>query len=302
MNKQEEKNFLDYCKSKNYPRQTILFEYFLKNIFDAIEKRDETQRAKQPLHLPYTALFHLFMYAGLINHFEIKKGARSILTYFPEWFLEIKMDLGCYVHWLPRVDFKYSPFLSFVHTNNGFSRRTTYFSPDEDLAVRICFGLPVNCRWNKDELTELILSQDEIAEIKNDFDASLEILLQKTKNWPIKSLKNVKAFSTVGFLNFLALPPDLFKQILDGSTSPSIDLSCYDDIFLVMEKALQSRIKEQYSFIDLPCQPLMLQSPEHDYFISGIMDEIMLSAPQNASLVCNKMHKNRYVYLKKLEQ
>lgn len=291
MKQQEKEQFLGYCKTKRYPRQAILFEYFLKSLFSQIEQNHKMQMTKYSIGLWSISSFHLFMYVVLMNHFETKKEcARSILTYFPQWFIDVKLGLYYYARWLLSLDLEYTPLLSFVRTNEGWCRRIKPLTADEDFAIRLNFGLPQNCNWNKDELIELMFSQDEIAEIKNDFDLSVKSLLQKTENWTIEFWRNKRAFSILGFCPFLTLPSDLFKQFLCGSHYFEHDLSCYHDMFLVMDKVLQSA-----DFINLPSQSLMVDSPECYNFI----EEIMLSMQQNNALVFNNM-KNLGIYWKKL--
>lgn len=287
MNKQEKENFLDYCKTKRYPRQAVLFEYFLENLFSQIEQNQETRITEPPICLPHISSFHLFMYAGLINHFETKKEyTHSILTYFPRWILDIKPEWWYYAGWLPAIDMRHAPFLSFVHTNKGLCRRTKPLTADEDLAIRISFGLPENCNWSQKELIELIFSQDEIAEIKNDFDAALKMLLRKIENWPIKFLRNTQAFSTLGFCNLLALPSDLCKQILCSSSYYKIDLSSCYDIFLVTDKVLQNANE----FINLP-SPGLVKTSSND-----LVDKFMFLYQDN-SLILDKLYRNLFIYL-----
>ena len=290
--KQEEKElFLGYCRTHRYPRQAILFEYFLKSLFSQIEQNNKKQMTEQSICLPSISLLHLFMYVVLMNHFETKKEcSRSILTYFPQWFIDIKLGLNYYARWFLSLDLGEAPLLSFVLTYEGWCRRTEPLIADEDFAIQLSFGLPQNCDWNKDELTELMFSQDEIAEIKNDFDLSIKSLLQKTENWPIEFWRNKRAFSLLGFFPFLTLSSGLFERILDVSYYSGRDLYCSYDMFVVMDKVLQST-----DFINLPSQSLMVNSPECDNFIK----KIMLSMQQNNALIFNKMKTNMSIYWQK---
>ena len=292
MKQQEKDKFLRYCMMKQYPRQSILFEYFLTSLFHQIEQNHKTQMTEQSFGLPSISSLHLFMYVVLMNHFETKKEcSRSILTYFPQWFIDVKSGLNYYARWLLSLDLAQAPLLSFVRTNDGWCRRIKPLTADDDLSIRLSFGLPQNCDWNKDELIELMFSQDEIAEIKNDFDLSIKSLLQKTENWPIEFWRNKRAFSVLGFCPFLTLPSDLFERILRDSHYLGRDLNCHHDIFVVMDKVLQNA-----DFINLPPQSLMVNSLECDDFIK----KIMLSMQQDNALIFDNMKTNMSIYWKKL--
>lgn len=103
MEKQEQKNFLSYCGQKRYPRQVILFDYFLDQLFKNIE---QNQKIREPLCLPHTTIFHLFMYVGLVNYFEVNKESEpSLLTSFPQWLLKFKPYCDMYARWVPTEDF-----------------------------------------------------------------------------------------------------------------------------------------------------------------------------------------------------
>lgn len=291
MKQKEKEKFLGYCKTHRYPRQAILFEYFLKSLFSQIEKNNKMQMTGQLFCLSSISSFHLFMYVVLMNHFEINKEcSRSILTYFPQWFIDVKTGLNYYARWLLSLDLAHAPLLSFVRTNDGWCRRIKPLTADDDLSIRLSFGLPQNCDWNKDELIELMFSQDEIAEIKNDFDLSVKALLQKTENWSIEFWRNKRAFSVLGFCPFLTLSSGLFERILCSAHYWGHDFGCNQDVLLVMDKVLQSE-----DFINLPSQSLLVNSPECDDFIK----KIMLSMQQDNALVFDNMKTNTSIYWKK---
>ena len=156
MEKQEQKNFLSYCGQKRYPRQVILFDYF--QLFKNIE---QNQKIREPLCLPHTTIFHLFMYVGLVNYFEVNKESEpSLLTSFPQWLLEFKPYCDMYARWVPTEDFICCPFLSFVHSREGICRRTSPLSQTEDKAIRICLGLSNDCCWRTEELMKLVFSYE----------------------------------------------------------------------------------------------------------------------------------------------
>lgn len=158
MEKQEQKNFLSYCGQKRYPRQVILFDYFLDQLFKNIE---QNQKIREPLCLPHTTIFHLFMYVGLVNYFEVNKESEpSLLTSFPQWLLEFKPYCDMYARWVPTEDFICCPFLSFVHSREGICRRTSPLSQTEDKAIRICLGLSNDCCWRTEELMKLVFSYE----------------------------------------------------------------------------------------------------------------------------------------------
>ena len=291
MKQEEKEKFLGYCRTHRYPRQAILFEYFLTSLFSQIEQKHKTQMTEQSICLPFISLLHLFMYVVLMNHFEIKKEcSRSILTYFPQWFIDVKSGLNYYARWLLSLDLAQAPLLSFVRTNEGLCHRTKPLTTDEDLAIRLSFGIPQNVDWNKDELIELMFSQDEIAEIKNDFDLSIKSLLQKTENWPIEFWRNKRAFSVLGFCPFLTLPSNLFERILCDSHYLRCDLDCHHDMFVVMDKVLQNA-----DFINLPPQSLMVNSLECDDFIK----KTILSMLQDNARIFDNMKINMLIYEQK---
>ena len=135
-----------------------------------------------------------------------------------------------------------------------------------------------------------MFSQDEIAEIKNDFDLSIKSLLQKTENWPIEFWRNKRAFSVLGFCPFLTLPSVLFKQYLCNGNFLKHKLDYKHDIFLVMDKVLQNA-----SFINLPSQSLMVNSLECDDFIK----KTILSMLQDNARIFDNMKINMLIYEQK---
>lgn len=291
MEKQEQKNFLSYCGQKRYPRQVILFDYFLDQLFKNIE---QNQKIREPLCLPHTTIFHLFMYVGLVNYFEVNKESEpSLLTSFPQWLLEFKPYCDMYARWVPTEDFICCPFLSFVHSCEGICRRTSPLSQTEDKAIRICLGLSNDCCWRTEELMKLVFEYDDKVIRKTDFDASLQILWQHIENWPVQFLRKVRPFATLGFLAFLAMPQDLFSQVLTNSLLIRVELSKYYDLFLVMNKVLQdANMLKSHSFTNLSSQSLMECSIESDYFVNSFISLMQEDFP----LVFERMRKHQFIY------
>ena len=79
MKQQEKDKFLRYCMMKQYPRQSILFEYFLTSLFHQIEQNHKTQMTEQSFGLPSISSLHLFMYVVLMVH-RRKIGIKLLCT------------------------------------------------------------------------------------------------------------------------------------------------------------------------------------------------------------------------------
>jgi len=97
----------------------------------------------------------------------------------------------------------------------------------------------------------------------------------------------------LGFLAFLAMPQDLFSQVLTNSLPIRVDLSKYYDLFLVMNKVLQdANMMKSHSFTNLSSQSLMEYSIESDYFVNSFISLMQEDFP----LVFEKMRKHLFIY------
>lgn len=118
---------------------------------------------------------------------------------------------------------------------------------------------------------KLVFEYDDKVIRKTDFDASLQILWQHIENWPVQFLKS-SSLCDVGIFSFLAMPQDLFSQVLTNSLPIRVDLSKYYDLFLVMNKVLQdANMMKSHSFTNLSSQSLMEYSIESDYFVNSFI-------------------------------
>ena len=295
MKQQDKEKFLARFRQKRYPRQAILFEYFLDDLFVRIETREGLWKTEQ-FYLPQTVAFHLFMYVCLT---DVKREANHhLLDFFPDWCLEIKPALNCYARWLPTPDLLNCPQLSFERDVKGFYRRSC-LTDLTDRAIRFNFGLSADCFWSKEELMKTAFAQDELAEVKPGFDKALDILWQTIENWPLKFLQTVRPFSTLGFLAFLALPQDLFLSIMKDTLPVKLNISGYEDIFFVMENVFQNReMPEEVSFCHLPGESVMCSSDVYDTFVRLFLS---LMEEKDANL-WQKMKLNAFFYLRETQK
>ena len=296
MKQQDKEKFLAVFRRRKYPRQAILFEYFLDNLFVRIETKNGLLKTEQ-FYLPGTVAFHLFMYVCLTD--VQREAKRHLLDYFPDWCLEIKPDLDFYARWLPTQDFLNCPQLSFARDIKGFYRRKGLPTGWEDKTIRFNFGLSDDGFWTKEALMETAFAQDEMAEMKPGFDKALNILWQTMENWPLKFLQTIRPFSTLGFLAFLALPSDLFLNIVQSERQAKLDISGYRDIFFVMENMFQKRKKpEEESFCNLPEESLMVASVRYESFIRHFFLDI---GRENADII-KKLKHNSFLYVQKTKR
>lgn len=175
MEEQDKKQFLNYCRQRVYPRQALLFEYFLDKLFLA-----EANMVCPPLCLPQTTAFTLFLYAGCCER-GVKKG---VLAYFPCWHLDIKTDLYEYARFVPADNLVNCPLPEFVRTAEGICRRMYSFNEMELRAIRLNFGLSADWIPNSDELRALAFAEDEIAAMKTGLDKAADMLRRRTAKWP----------------------------------------------------------------------------------------------------------------------